>query len=280
MRKIDICRHLEEKIEDWFKTIPDSEIKDLIRKKGYIAGGAISSLLLDKEPNDYDVFFESDDSSYRVASYYLPKYKNDELAVRAQSGFSSVLKCSTVEFKSTKAQLGDLNRFSDEFYAKEDPTVARYMPIHVSHFAITLNNKIQVIGARNGDPDHVTKSFDYFHCMNYYSFSKKELVLKKDAIQSILTRELRYNEEAPQPISSLLRMRKLVEAGWSISPGQLLKIALKINSLDIDKYDKLAEELSGTSSSYFDIILAKLKQGWNSNMKQNKRIVSIIDELF
>jgi hypothetical protein len=57
-------------------------------------------------------------------------------------------------------------------------------------------------------------------------------VLRAEALESILTKELRY-VGSRYPLCSVIRTRKFLARGWTINAGQYVKMCFQISQLDL-----------------------------------------------
>jgi hypothetical protein len=93
-------KHLSRRIDNWANSILDVDVANAIRKDAVITGGAIVSLLLGESPNDYDVYFKSFHTTYKVAKYYADKWNKDhsssEVLIIVEDNYKSV-DCCVVE---------------------------------------------------------------------------------------------------------------------------------------------------------------------------------------
>ena len=63
-----------------------------------------------------------------------------------------------------------------------------------------------VCRATERDPAKIHENYDYIHCMNYWTY-ETGLVLRGDALESILTKQLAYKGSL-YPLCSIFRARK------------------------------------------------------------------------
>lgn len=63
MNWFEVRKHLREKYHEITDKINDSELRNLIKNKTFIAGGAIRDLLNDRIPKDYDIYFVDKESA-------------------------------------------------------------------------------------------------------------------------------------------------------------------------------------------------------------------------
>jgi hypothetical protein len=97
-------------------------------------------------------------------------------------------------------------RVTDQKYIETDNAITFEFEKKDSY--ITLN--VQFIKVNVGSPEKVVKSFDFFHCMNYYY--NKSLVIKYP--DSILNRELSFNIYSHNPNGAPGRYKKFVRRGY------------------------------------------------------------------
>ncbi len=162
----------------------------------------------------------------------------------------------------------------------EENQGTKYRPIFITDNAISLSNGIQLVIRFYGDPKEIHDNYDFVHCTNYWTSSNKKLVLKKEALESILAKELKYIGSL-YPICSFIRIRKFMKRGWYINAGQILKIALQISELNLKDINVLQEQLLGVDTAYFNRMLEYIKKKNSESSEVNfPYIVSIIDKIF
>ena len=154
----------------------------------------------------------------------------------------------------------------------------KYRPVFLSTNAITLSNQIQLVIRFYGEADEIHENYDYVHCTNYWTSWDGELVLRKDALEALLARELRYSG-SKYPVCSVFRIRKFINRGWTINAGQILKMCTQISDLDLTDIDVLQDQLTGVDCAYFTEVITKLKD--KDPQKVNAAyLVEIIDRMF
>jgi hypothetical protein len=119
-----------------------------------------------------------------------------------------------------------------------------YYPVYATQNAITLADGIQVILRFHGEPEQITQNFDFLHCKGFYTMWDGEMTIPPESLKVIVNKQLHYVSNK-YPIGSLIRMCKFVSRGWSISPEQIIKIALKVNLLDMTDLNVVEEQLRG-----------------------------------
>ncbi len=144
--------------------------------------------------------------------------------------------------------------------------------------AITLANKVQVVLRFYGEPDEIHENYDFEHCMSYWQSWDRQLVLRPASLEALLARELRY-VGSKYPLCSIIRTRKFIQRGWSINAGQLLKMAMQLNALDLEDLAVLEDQLIGVDTAYFVEIIEKLKAR-DTNRVDSAYLLEIIDRIF
>lgn len=158
----------------------------------------------------------------------------------------------------------------------------KYRPIFLTSNAITLSDKVQIIIRFYGKPEKIHSSYDFVHCMNYWSSGDNNLVLSKDALQAILTKQLVYIGSL-YPIASMIRIRKFIKKGYSINAGQILKIAFQISELDLTDVSVLEDQLIGVDNAYFIQLIGYLKERVSTDDQFRVTmgyLESIVDKVF
>lgn len=270
-----IVNNITTKVDAWCKSITDAALVEKIKKDYILTGGAIASMLHGELPNDYDIYFRNQETAIEVAKYYVGKIDN-----------CSDLKCSTevvetedgvkVNIKSAGVVEGEVLTDYHYFEALPPDEAAEYFikmseraksnqkPFAlamISSNAISLNDDIQIILRFTGNEDTIHGYYDFVHATNSYS-PEGGLVLKSDALEAILTKELKYIG-SKYPICSMFRLKKFIQRGWTITAGEMLKIAWDINKLDLDDLAVLQDQLTGVDAAYFHQLITLLKSQEN-----------------
>lgn len=157
-----------------------------------------------------------------------------------------------------------------------------YRPIFLSSNAITLANKVQVVIRFFGDADKIHENYDFTHCTNYYDSGTDTLVLRPEAMQALLSRELVY-QGSKYPICSMIRTRKFIKRGWHINAGQYLKMAFQVSKLDLADLAVLEDQLVGVDSAYFMQLIHALQTKKSQDPTftvNNEYLATVIDKLF
>jgi len=311
MKKKTIVKVLNNKFEEFAKSITDLRVQKLVRANSIITGGCIASMLLKEKVNDFDIYFTNKETVKAVAEYYCniwnlthPESNDGFVADGAEiddigrmdgefmGGVGLNLTSDRIKiiFKS-KGVVKEEGAIDDDTELEEWPdgkpvvdeeSKPKYRPIYISANAVTLSQKIQIILRFYGDPDDIHQHYDYMHCTNYWLSKTKELTLKQPALECLLSKELVY-VGSKYPIASIIRLRKFINRGWTINAGQILKMSWQISELDLTNIAVLEDQLTGVDVAYFNTLIDALqtKIQKDSNFKLDySYLVSIIDKIF
>lgn len=304
---------LRKKIDDWLDTIEDEVVRAVAANNTIVTGGAIASMLLKEPVNDYDVYFRTHDAAMKVAGYYLGRFSPEtkkgipcKMYLDDQDGrIRIIIKSAGIaseggsekpyeyfearpegeaqgyvgEVMSDAGQIQDTYEQTEELaLATEDDGKPKYRPIFMSTNAITLSGKIQIVIRFYGEPEAIHENYDYVHCTNYWSSWDNELVLRREALECLLSKELRY-VGSKYPICSLIRLRKFIARGWTVNAGQILKAVMQVSELDLKDIRVLEDQLTGVDAAYFLEVIQKVKE--KDPEKVNAAyLVEIIDRMF
>lgn len=296
-----IERTIKKKLESWLETITDKHLSDDVRDNLLVSGGSIASMLLNTPVNDYDIYLMDMDVCKRLAEYYIANHLDEielwdgrESQKMIESFNAQYLKDNQVEMPidGNTRQAVALRTLKDDqikLYFKVDYAGLKveavkdkpYSPIYFSPNAISLSNDIQVVLRFWGTPEQIHSTFDYIHATNYFTF-KNGLVRNIQALESILTKQLRY-QGSYYPLTSIIRAKKFITRGFTISAGELLKIMFQISQLDLTNPDVLEEQLIGVDVAYFDKVITALRNkmdGTNDFKLSTEYFNELIDRIF
>ena len=134
-------------------------------------------------------------------------------------------------------------------------------PVFTSENAITYQDEdltIQVIYSITETIIKTIRNFDYTICMVAYDFRSQKFVFGDRFLQDLASRQLVYNIDGEYPISSLFRIKKYLARGYKISGLELIKLALRINNLNLSDYSVLKEQLMGIDTLLLKDLTDKL----------------------
>lgn len=307
------------KMNNWIKSIDDPAVAAAVKKDVIVTGGCITSMLLKEPINDFDVYFRTRETTQLVAEYYVRKFleahpqvvddklkefyvdtsKDDRISIFVRSAgvaseesenstyyyFESMPDEETEEYVSTVfSDAGTIQDVYEEAQAQareksaHEEGKAPYRPVFLSTNAITLSGKIQLVLRFYGEPDQLHENYDFVHCTNYWESKTGQLVLKPKALEAILARELVY-VGSKYPVCSIMRLRKFIKRGWSVNAGQIVKMIMQINELDLNNIEVLRDQLTGVDSAYFHQVLSLLDEKGETKI-DSAYLIEIIDRIF
>lgn len=311
---------IKKKMNEWFNSIEDKKLKELVKKDTIVTGGAIVSMLLDEELKDFDVYFKTQNTAYLVASYYAKKFneklghdkifildgakdiekqvtdwgnnsdwsiKESVIADIPKDRIKILIKSSGIAEESEAEEIPEMEDVEDIYEAKEvtkdiEEKKKKYRPVFFSGNAITLSDKIQLVTRFHGEPEEIHKNYDYIHCTCTWTSIDNKLNLPAKALESILTKQL-YYQGSLYPVCSIMRMRKFIKRGWNINAGQILKMVFQASQLDLTNISVLEDQLIGVDSAYFMNLIDGLKykiEGDENFELSSNYINVIIDKIF
>lgn len=291
---------IKNSLESWLETITDEPLRKDVRKNILLSGGSIASLLQNMEVNDYDVYLKDMNVLYRLAEYYTKDYPIQILDGRKKDKYNEYLEArkSSFNYEENTEEGEDVARYSvalrtlkeDQiklytsttyggYKVKWDETkeLPKYRPLFFSPNAISLSDNVQIVVRFHGDNEQIHKTFDFIHATNYFTFDDG-LVLNKEALESLLTKQLKY-QGSLYPLTSIIRIKKFLNRGWKISAGEMLKIMFQISELDLHNPDILEEQLIGVDIAYFGTLVSILR-GVDPDKFDSSFLNSIIDKVF
>ncbi len=248
-------------------------------------------MLLNEEVKDYDIYFKNRETTLAVAQYYVAKFNDGKKAkvaniVEERTRIKIMIESTGVAVEDGKEYVLD-SPTDDPSEALEDSDTEalekpRYRPVFLSSNAITLSDKIQIVVRFYGEPEEIHKNYDFVHCTNYYDFGKDELVLRPEAMECLLAKELRY-QGSKYPLCSVIRTRKFIKRGFFINAGQFLKMCFQLSKLDLTDLKVLEDQLIGVDSAYFNMLVTCLqskKASDQSFVLTSGYLAELIDRIF
>lgn len=304
-----IKRALNTKLEDWLDSITDESVRKTAAQHVIVTGGAIASMLIGDPINDYDLYFNTKESTIAVARYYVDVF-NKAIRLESKKGvyeYEPYVKTETIPnirgeeeervtlymksagiagedqdtydyFETHPEELDSAMAFAESTIELASPERPHYRPVFLSQNAITLATQIQLIIRFYGDAAEIHKNFDFAHARCWYDYSMKDLQLPLDALEALLSRQLIYTGSL-YPIASIFRMKKFIERGWRITAGQQLKIMWQISELDLQDMVVLRDQLTGVDMAYLHEVIDALKNVQAKSI-DSTYVAAIIDRIF
>jgi general stress protein 26 len=307
MKTKTIKKILKSKIEKWLLSIDDPEVKSAIERDFIITGGSIASMLIQQDVNDFDIYFKTESTTKLVSEYYINKINKIYVNRISDSKIQVISSTNIPKSKySNEDELNMWNQFveglkrSNENRVKiyiphvgywrktnepesldtTQPEIDSYEPIYITENAITLSDDIQIVVRFFGDVTEIHKNYDFAHATSYFHKNGGcyELVLRPQAMEALLTRELLYIG-SKYPLTSIIRTKKFLQRGFSISAGTYLKIMWQVAELDLKDPIVLQEQLMGVDVAYFSILIGIISKTDKSNLTYGY-ISEIIERVF
>jgi hypothetical protein len=294
MKDSTIKMVLRKKVKGWLESIEDPVRRERVAANVIVTGGAIPSMILGEEVNDYDLYFKSQDAAMTVAKYYVDVFNRDNgfmkgdgaknykptVIVEKRVNIHGDLEDRIVLYMKSAGVAsegqGDYEYFearpessADEFIGSinfdDVENIAElakkpFRPVFLSENAVTLTGKVQLILRFYGDAEQIHRNFDFLHATGWYDYSEDTLHYSKEALRSMLSKTLVYCGSL-YPLASIFRVRKFIQRGWRISAGQLLKMAWQISEIDLKDKDVLREQLLGVDVAYMRQLVDELSNG-------------------
>ena len=283
MNKRAIELHLKQKMEKWLESITDESLRNKVRADLIVTGGSIASMLLQEKVNDYDIYISNMDTLKALAEYYTFSVEWVQVLDGRKDRWEDINKWENAWINDII--IGNIKEdqikilFTDKWWCKkidieEDKD---YQVAFISPNAISLTGKIQIVLRFNGNADKIHSTFDFVHATNYFTM-EGGLVLRQEALESIVTKQLQY-KGSMYPITALIRIRKFVKRGWKISAWQILKCAFQVSKLDLEDHKVLEDQLIWVDVAFFSTLIEALKEVNPEDITQ-EYIFELIDQIF
>jgi hypothetical protein len=292
-----IKKVITRKLEDWLSSIEGEQLREDVRKNLLLSGGSITSLLQGTPVNDYDIYIQDIDVLVRLAKYYCPgivldgrlrnqyiknKYpKYDEqnpFWMDLDEKYAPELLVRLLTLKSDQVKLDIVSAgIKKDLLCEVGKEPAKYQVAFLSQNAISLTDDIQIVLRFSGSVEEIHKTFDFIHATNYFTF-KEGLVTNIPALESILTKTLKY-QGSLYPLTSIIRMKKFIQRGWTVNAGEMLKMIFQVSELDLKDLVVLEEQLIGVDVAYFSTLIEILR-GVAPEKITPSYLSTIIDKVF
>jgi len=284
MKAKTIKRILNKKHSEFVNSIEDDEVKKLVDKNSIITGGAIVSMLLNEPVNDFDYYFTDKETTEKVANYFVEQFKkeNNSMNISVNSEDDRV---KIIVASAGVAGEPESHEYEDDSPEEENETgdeQKEHTPVFLSTNAISLKGKIQLVIRFYGEPDEIHDNYDFVHATCYWRSENNHLSLPREALEAILTKELRY-AGSKYPLASIFRTKKFIERGWTVNAGQYLKMALQLNEMNLLDPKVLEEQLTGVDFAYFQMIIRDIKEKQEKDDKfkvDNQYLMQVINRIF
>lgn len=300
MQTKTIRKNIKMKMNQWLETITDKELRKSVKKNILVSGGSITSMFLNEKVNDYDVYLMDQNVLIDLCKYYAKPYEvivwdgREKDKIIKDNGGEEFLSSVWIDGDKTRNEsklavaIRNLKENQVKLYIqsseggkkvnedKEDDKL-QYFVKFFSPNAISLSDNVQIVCRFNGNAEEIHKTFDFIHATNYFTF-EEGLVTNKAALESILTKQLKY-QGSLYPVTTIIRIKKFLKRGWNITAGEMLKVMFQISDIDLSDPDVLEEQLLGVDIAYFGTLIEILR-GMPKEQHNSTYIGSIIDKVF
>ncbi len=304
MKDKTIKKVLKQKLEEWLITIDDIDVQEQARKDVIVTGGSIASLLLGERVNDYDIYFQTKQTTQAVAEYYVNKWNDtkktdpapfvqikdiENLKGETESRVGIFVQSAGVVGEADPEEgydyyEGDTDGDRAEEYiesiTKQADDGEKYRPVFMSQNAISLSDKLQIVIRFYGKPEEIHDNYDFVHATSWYRLKNNKLETPQEALRCLMSRTLIYRGSL-YPVCSLFRLRKFIQRGWSITAGQVLKIANQVSTIDMTNVEVLREQLTGVDAAYMHELIQIISKAKDEGKTvDHTYIATVIDRLF
>jgi hypothetical protein len=177
--------------------IDNDVLKILSNNNAIIAGGALTSLILDEKINDFDIWFSNE--------------KDYEKAINDMSNLDYVLKKSFSKYTTINAITFTIEN-------------KKYQIINPSKYSF-------------GDVNEIINKFDFTCVMCGVDINKKQMVYDERFFKDIKTKQIVINKALKAPTSLISRIIKYTKKGYRVSidtERDILRILSKVSEKEID----------------------------------------------
>jgi hypothetical protein len=131
-------------------------------------------------------------------------------------------------------------------YSANENAKVKYSTDNAVSYRIA-GKKVQFIKKEGfvGTPELVVPHFDFTVSMCAYEPEKRTFHYDTKFMEHLAARTLVYNPDSKNPLSTMVRVKKFLARGYSISGVEMVKLGLAINNLQIKTYKDLKEQLEG-----------------------------------
>lgn len=150
----------------------------------------------------------------------------------------------------------DINDVDIYFKTKKDFIEAvgnaydeRFWCVAASDRAITFADGQNIIQLMHFDffenAEAIFDAFDFTIVMAAYDIDAKDFVFHDDFLKHAAQRFLRFHSGTRYPYGSLMRVLKYQQRGYTIGKGDLLRIGLSLNKVELNSWEDLAKAIGG-----------------------------------
>jgi len=258
--------------DDLISSIKDDKVKSLMSNNTIITGGSIASMLLGEKVNDYDIYFMNEETLKAVMEYYASVFNKHN---------PHIPDISVIKDKKNIRYIFGLGG-KGIVIGNKAKGGKKYHPMAFTSNSITLTADIQLVTRFYGSIESIHSTYDFAHVRNYWSSDKRKVSLDTEALECLLTKELRYKGSL-YPLCSIIRTRKFLKRGFTCNAAQYLKMAMQLNDLDLGDRDVLADQLTGVDIVYFNAFLNSISEKTKTDPNftiTTQYVEEVIDKIF
>lgn len=269
MKQKTISKNIRLKMIAWLETITNEHLRQQVKDSIIVTGGSIASMFLKEDINDYDVYISNKEVCKKLADYYVNDY-DVKVYVKEDLNEPQDDQPESLDESQVYCYISSAGYMSVTTIADKE-----YQLSYITSNAITLTDDVQIVTRFTGKASEIHKNYDFTHATNYWTFAEG-LVVNVDAMCSLITKELRYTG-SKYPLCSVIRTRKFINRGWSVTAGQYLKMILQLNDLDLKDISVLREQSIGVDSAYFNAFLIAIESKGDMSTDY---LCEVIDQVF
>lgn len=315
MKPKTIKKVLNKTIGKWLESITDESVRKIAGDNCIVTGGSIASMLLKESVNDYDIYFKTKDAVIAIAKYYANEHgievidgkdlsdKDNKYTGRYShengdvEGFADQWSVFVANMDPTRVKLwipgmgyynvngleniedeeGHLNQSAENEKLNEEKIP--FSAVYFTENAITLSDQIQLVLRFYGDVETIHENYDFVHATNSYDYKEDSLNLRPEALITLLSKELQYIG-SKYPVTSIIRTKKFIRRGWTVSAGTYLKILLQVSELDLYDPVVLQEQLTGVDIAYFSTLIQMMKNRGSDEKITYAFVADLIEKVF
>lgn len=177
--------------------------------KVIVAGGAITSLFCNRDINDIDVYFRSEEMLVRILACFFGK--------------------------------------EDYWFEEIDPFSVHVHSLTQRSIMIGAKDNIQQLMWFKyfNTASDIFNSFDFTVCMGAFDFETEEFIFHPEFMKHNSQRYLKFNTGTDFPIMSALRVDKYRQKGYEISKQEMLRVLFQCTQAPIDSWESAKEHIGG-----------------------------------
>jgi len=294
MKRKTIERVIRKKLNQWLASIDNEDLRSEVKANIVLSGGSITSMFLQEDVNDYDIYIKDIVVCERLAKYYAVPLGIDVLngnrkkqylehlvpdAHYEETPYGENVSAEAIMYKSLHPGQIKLKLNGGGLLIPEEDLVKdkQYQVVFLSQNAISLSDDIQIVIRFTGSVDEIHSSYDFVHATNYFTFDEG-LVTNINALECILTKELKY-QGSKYPLTSVIRVKKFIARKWTCNAGEMLKMLFQVADLDLQDPVVLEEQLVGVDIAYFSELI-KIIRKTEPKKLTHSYLCELIDRVF